>query len=103
MQDLIPLYNADGELQGLISQLRMARLDGLGLIRIVKHKKGRVSRCILLPRPGDPRPICLLAYLGTRYSYLERLDCGHVVWTLRKLRQTGAHSWPTLAGKGTGA
>lgn len=99
MQDLIPLYNADGELQGLISQQRMARLDGLGLIRIVKHKKGRVSRCILHRRPGDPLPLKLSAYLGTRYSYLERLDCGRVVWTLRKLRQTGAHSWPTLARK----
>ena len=70
----------------------MARLDGLGLIRIVKHKKGRVSRCILLPRTGDPRPIRLLAYLGTRYSYLERLDCGRAVWTLRKLRQTEART-----------
>ena len=85
MHDLVPLYSADGELQDWISAQRMARLERLGLIRIVKHKKGRISRCILLRRPGDPQPIKLSAYLGTRYSYLERLDSGRKVWALRKL------------------
>ena len=99
MQNLIPLYNADGELQCWLSQQRMARLDGLGLIRIVRHKKGRVSRCIMHRRPGDPLPVKLSVYLGTRYSYLERLDSGRLVWTLRKLRQTGAPCWPTLASE----
>ena len=87
MQDLIPLYSADGELQDWISEQRMARLDRLGLIRIVKHKKGRVSRCIRHRRPGDPLPTKLSVYLGTRYSYLERLDSGRLVWALRKLRE----------------
>ena len=87
MHDLIPLYSADGELQDWISSQRMARLEKLGLSRIVKHKKGRVSRCILQRRPGDPSPTKLSAYLGTRYSYLERLDSGRLVWALRKLRE----------------
>ena len=87
MHDLVPLYSADGELQEWISAQRMARLDRVGLIRIVKHKKGRVSRCILHRRPGDPLPTKLSAYLGTRYSYLERLDSGRLVWALRKLRE----------------
>ncbi|MBI1955904.1 MAG: hypothetical protein HYS38_05875 [Acidobacteria bacterium] len=87
MQDLIPLYSADGELEDWISEQRMARLDRLGLIRIVKHKKGPVSRCILHRRPGDPLPTKLSVYLGTRYSYLERLDSGRLVWALRKLRE----------------
>ena len=85
MQGMIPLYTAEGELQDWISEQRMARLDGLGLIRVVRHKKGRVSRCILHQRPGDPRPVKLSDYLGTRYSYLDRLESGHLVWTLRKL------------------
>ncbi len=92
MQDLIPLYSADGELHDWISEQRMARFDRLGLIRVVRHKKGRVSRCILHQRSDDPRPTKLSDYLGTRYSYRERLDTGHMVWTLRKLRQTSAHS-----------
>src|SRR3990172_968531 len=86
MHDLIPLYSADGELHDWISEQRMARLEKLGMIRIVKHKKGRVSRCILHRRPGDPQPTKLSVYLGTRYSYLERLDSGRSVWALRKLR-----------------
>ena len=86
MQDLIPLYNADGEMQNWISEQRMSRLDRIGLIRIVRHKKGRVSRCILHRRPGDPLPTKLSVYLGTRYSYLERLESGRLVWALRKLR-----------------
>ena len=99
MKDLIPLYTADGELHDWISEQRMARLDKLCLIRIVRHKKGKVSRCIMHPRPGDPLPMNLSVYLGTRYSYLERLDSGRLVWTLRKLRQPGAHSRPTLASE----
>src|SRR3990170_3452526 len=87
MHDLVPLYSADGELQDWISEQRMSRLDSLGLIRIVKHKKGRVSRCILHRRAGDPLPTPLSVYLGTRYSYLERLDSGRLVWALRKLRE----------------
>ena len=87
MHDLIPLYSADGELQEWISSQRMTRLEKLALIRIVKHKKGRVSRCILHRCPGDPSPTKLSAYLGTRYSYLQRLDSGRLVWALRKLRE----------------
>lgn len=87
MQELIPLYNADGELQDWISEQRMARLDRLGLIRIVKHKKGRVSRCIMHWRPGDPRPTELSVYLGRPFSFLEALDSGRRVWALRKLRE----------------
>ena len=87
MHDLVPMYSADGELQDWISSQRMARLEKLGLIRIVKHKKGRVSRCILHRRAGDPSPTKLSASLSTRYSYLERLDSGRLVWALRRLRE----------------
>ena len=90
MKDLITLYTADGELHDWISEQRMARLDKVGLIRIVKHKKSRISRCILLRRPDDPQPIKLSAYLGTRYSYLERLESGRKVWALRKLGKDAA-------------
>jgi hypothetical protein len=86
MHDLIPLYTADGELHDWISAQRMARLEKLGMIRIVRHKKGRVSRCILQRRASDPSPTEVSVYLGRRYSYLEQLDSGRRVWTLRKLR-----------------
>ncbi len=84
-RNLIPLYAADGELCDWISEQRMARLDKLGLIQIVRHKKGKVSRCILHRRSGDPKPMQPSNYLGTRYSYQEHLDNGCIAWALRRL------------------
>ena len=85
MQNEIPLYTADGELCDWISEKRMARLDRLGLIKIIRHKKGRVARCILHQRPGGPKLVRLTDYLGTRYSFREHLDNGHLCWRLRRL------------------
>jgi hypothetical protein len=85
MQNGIPLYTADGELCDWISEKRMAGLERLGLIQIIRHKKGRVARCILHPRPGDPKPMRLEDYLGTRYSFREHLDNGYIAWALRRL------------------
>ena len=85
MRNGIPLYTADGELCDWITEQRVARLDRLGLIRVVRHKKGKVGRCILHRRPGDPKPVRLADYLGTRYSLREHLESGHLCWRLRRL------------------
>lgn len=85
MQNGIPLYSFDGGLLDWISESRMKRLDRLGLINIIRHKKGHVARCILHRRPGDPKPVRLEDYLGTRYSFKEHLDNGHLCWRLRRL------------------
>ena len=42
MQTQIPLYTADGELCDWISEKRMARLERLGLIKIIRHKRGEL-------------------------------------------------------------
>lgn len=86
-KDKIPLYSADNELQDWMTLQRVTRLESLGIVRVVRHKKGHVNRCIMHRRPSDPRPTSLAVYLGTRYSYLERLDSGRLVWALRKLRE----------------
>ena len=80
-----PLYTSDGELCDWISEQRMTRLDRLGLIRIVRHKKGHVARCIFHRRPGEPKPMKPADYLGTRYSYREHLEGGHIAWSLKRL------------------
>jgi hypothetical protein len=85
MQNGIPLYSFDGGLLDWISESRMNRLDRLGLIKIVRHKKGHVARCILHRRPGDPKPVRVEDYLGTRYSFREHLDNGFLCWQLRRL------------------
>lgn len=86
-KDKIPFYSADNELRDWITPKRAERLEAAGIARVVRHKKGYANRCILHRRPGDPRPISLSIYFGTRYSYLERLDSGRLVWALRKLRE----------------
>ena len=86
-KDKIPLYSAENELRDWITPQRAERLEAVGIARVVRHKKGFVNRCVLHRRPCDPRPIRLSDYLGTRYSYLERLDSGRLVWALRKLRE----------------
>jgi len=84
-KDKIPLYSADNELRDWIGPKRAARLESLGLARIVRHTKGHVNRCILHRRPGDPKLMKPSNYLGTRYSYQEHLDNGYIAWALRRL------------------
>jgi hypothetical protein len=88
MQNVIPLYTIDGELQDWISEQRMVRLETLGLIRVVRHKKGRVARCILSRGVPDSKPMKLTDYLGTRYSFRERLESGFLCWRLRSLERS---------------
>lgn len=81
----VPLYTSDGEICDWLSEQRMTRLDRLGLIRIVRHKKGRVARCILHRRPDESKPMKPADYLGTRYSFRERLEGGHITWSLKQI------------------
>ena len=81
----IPLYSYDGALIAWITEQRMNRLERMGLARVVRHKKGTINRVVMHYRPGDPKPTELTDYLGTRYSFREHLDDGHVCWNLRRL------------------
>jgi len=81
----IPLYTSDGELCDWISEQRMTRLNRLGLIRVVRHKKGHVARCIFHRRPDEPKPMKPADYLGTRYSYREHLESGNIVWAMKQI------------------
>ena len=85
MHDEIPLYSPDGELLDWIGQKRVERLLAAELVMAVRTRKGDIRRLVLRRGPDDPTPTCLADYLGTRYSFRERLDSGRLVWTLRKL------------------
>jgi hypothetical protein len=85
MQDLIPLYSSEGELCDRIGLKRLDRLARLDLVKVVRSRNGKPRRAILLRRPGDPKPCRLTDYVGTRYSYLEHLDNGHLAWGLKSL------------------
>ena len=82
----IPLYCHDGELACWINSKDLRRLEDDGLIaRVVKRRKGPVTRAVLHRMPGEARPQMLLDYLGTRYSFRQFLADGHFCFRLRAL------------------
>ncbi len=85
MNALIPVYHADGSLFAWASEQRFARLQSAGLVaRVVRLRKGRISRAILFLRPGEPKPLSASAATGTRYSFKEPLEHGWA-WDLKHL------------------
>jgi hypothetical protein len=87
----IPVYRADGRLYDHVTERGLARLQAAGLVaRIVRHRKGHINRAILFVRPGEA-PLPRTAYLGTRYSFQDRLEHG-LCWDLKRL---GGDRWGT--------
>ena len=85
MPSQIALYRADGHLVDWISEERLARLQRVGMIaRTVRPRNRNISRAYMFVRSGEGRVMEVRDYLGTRYSFRERLDDGHLVWALRK-------------------
>jgi len=85
MQNEIPLYSPDGELIDWIGSKRVERLLAAELVMAVRSRKGDIRRLVLRRRADDPTRMCIADYLGTRYSYRERLESGRLVWALRRL------------------
>jgi hypothetical protein len=85
MNNQIPLYSPDGELLDWIEQKRMERLVAADLVMAVRTRKGEIRRLVLRRGADDPKPNCIADYLGTCYSFRERLDSGRLVWALKKL------------------
>ncbi len=61
------------------------KLERQGIAKLVRHKKGSINRVVLHRRPGDPKPTAPRDYVGTAYSWEQRLDDGHQPWALRPL------------------
>jgi hypothetical protein len=85
MNNEIPLYSPDGELIDWIRQKRMDRLIAAEMVMVVRTRKGEIRRLVLRRGADDPTPNSIADYIGTRYSFQERLDDGRRVWTLRRL------------------
>src|ERR1017187_8262054 len=82
---LIPVYHADGSLYAWASEQRFARLQSAGMVaRVVRQRKGHISRAILFLRPGEPKPLSASSMMGTRYSFKEHLEHGPA-WELKHL------------------
>jgi hypothetical protein len=81
----IPFYAYDLTYRGQISLRQVLKLEREGRAKVVRHKKGRVARCVLRKRPGDPEPSSARDYMGKGYSFKHRLDDGHRPWALKPL------------------
>ena len=89
----IPVYHADGSLYAWASEQRIARLQAAGLVaRVVRQRKGQITRAILFLRPGDPKPLSASSAMGTTYSFKEPLEHGRA-WDLKHL--DGSHDGKT--------
>lgn len=95
MKKLVPYYRYDGRYLDHISLARARRLEALGRVLVVRHKKGHINRAILLRGKGDPKATTLRDYQGRAYSYEQALGDGHRPWRLRPLQ--GGHSESSLA------
>ena len=85
MNALIPVYNADGSLYACVSDKRLTRLQSAGLLaRVVRKRKGEITRAILFLRPGESKPLSTSSVMGTRYSFREILKHGPA-WELKHL------------------
>jgi hypothetical protein len=85
MNELIPVYHADGSLYAWASEQRFAKLQSAGLVaRVVRHRKGCINRAILFIRPGEPKAISASSVMGSSYSFKERLEYGPA-WELKHL------------------
>ncbi len=92
---LIPLYRYDGAYLDHVTIRRAERLEALGRVRVVRHRKGHVNRAILFRQPDEPEAATLRDYQGQAYSFEQPLEDGHSAWKLRPLQ--GGRSDANLA------
>lgn len=70
----------------MIDARRLQRLVELNRISRVVHKRnGQPVRAFLLRMNGEARPSTLRDYVGTKYSFQQRLADGHRCYRLRSL------------------
>ncbi len=82
----IAVYSFDGEFLQYIDEKRFRRLAQCGRIsRTIRSRTGKVKRAVLHRLPGEPKPTFAQDYLGTKYSFRQRLDDGLQCYRLRSL------------------
>ncbi len=81
----IPLYSAENELRAWIPYKRAEQLAREGVGRLVRHRKGHISRCVLHRRPSEPSETTVQNYTGTKYSFREKHNNTLRCWRLKRL------------------
>ncbi len=86
MAGLIPFYSYTGEYLDHITLRRALRLEAMGRVKVVRHRKGHINRAIELRANDEPHSTRLRDYQGQAYSIRQPLDDGHKPWKLRPLQ-----------------
>lgn len=79
---MIPFYAPDGRSLGFRALDVARRLISDGRVKPAYGRKKHL-RAIFLPQEDGGNPVETQARMGTRYSFLERLDDGERCWRLR--------------------
>jgi hypothetical protein len=83
--EVYPLYSHEREAIDSISLSRLLRLEGLGLVTVVRSKAGLAKRAYLHKQRDDHSRTIDRPFGGTRYSFVENLSAGCRPWSLKRL------------------
>ena len=81
----VPLYAYDLSFLGLAPERWILKLETDGLAKVVRHKKGRISRAVMHKHAGQPAEPTMRDYMGKAYSFHQDLDDGHRPWAMKPL------------------
>jgi len=83
---LIPFHSYDGSYIDHIAIRRAERLEEMGRVKVVRHRKGHVNRAVLLCGKDEAHATNVRDYVGQAYSFHQPLPDGHRPWKLRPLQ-----------------
>lgn len=84
MEKLIPYYDTDGKPRGYRTREAAERLLANEVVTAVYGRKGHI-KAIFLRQPDGSSAVQRGLPGGSRYSFREHLENGHLTWRLKKL------------------
>ena len=80
----IPLYTFEFALIDFVGLRHALHLEREGYAKVIRHRKGMISRVVLYRRACNPRRRTTLRdYVGQAYSFAQPLDDGRRAWIQR--------------------
>lgn len=90
----VTVYFASGE-EEKRSQAAAVKMIGEGRVSRVRHNRDGTIRSIWMFRTAsDPTQLSIRSYMGTAYTYRDRLPEGHRCWAMRRLAGKPGEFWP---------
>ena len=84
MEKPIPYYDADGKPRGFRTLEAARRLIANEVVTACYGRKGHI-KAIFMRKADGGNAVQAEITPGTKYSFREHLDSGHVAWSMRRL------------------